>query len=137
MPAAGRKLSHASKYSCVAPGPPCSKSSLIRGLLPTRLVQTLNFPLGVWISIVLTPPLNTSARPALSKYAIGVIGSAARPERADATQAMAARRLRALLMSPRCADAAWRLSRRFIDFPGSWQEMGVAAGTGKNVSKRL
>ena len=47
MPAAGRKLSNTSNYSCVAPGPPCSSNTLMRGLLPTRLVHTLKGPRGV------------------------------------------------------------------------------------------
>ena len=51
MPSAPAKRSSASKYSWVAPGPPCSSSSLIRGLLPKRLVQTLKSPFGVWIGI--------------------------------------------------------------------------------------
>jgi hypothetical protein len=40
---------------------------LIRGLLPTRLVHTLNFPFGVVIGIILAPPPSTSVRPVLSK----------------------------------------------------------------------
>src|SRR5262249_15829982 len=56
------------KYSWVAPGPPCSSSSLIFGLLPMRFVQTRNCPLGVEIGIIRAPPPRTSARPALSKY---------------------------------------------------------------------
>src|SRR6202035_634517 len=92
MPAAGRKLSQASKYSCVAPGPPCNSSNLIRGLLPMRLVQTLNFPLGVWTSMIFTPPLKTSARPVLSRYPAGVVGSAAGHACADSEQTMTATR---------------------------------------------
>src|SRR5262249_19742725 len=56
-------------YSCVAPGPPCSKSTLIRGLLPVRFVQTVKVPFGVVMGIRFTPPVSTSSRPALSKYA--------------------------------------------------------------------
>src|SRR5262249_7932201 len=55
-------------YSCVAPGPPCSSSTFIVGLLPTRLVQTLNVPFGVAIGIIFTPPVNTSSRPAEARY---------------------------------------------------------------------
>src|SRR5580698_7854454 len=74
MPAAGRKLSHDSRYSCVNPGPPCSSSSLMRGLLPIRLVHTENFPKGVSIGIRRTPPLRRSLRPRLSRYsAVGAL----------------------------------------------------------------
>ena len=65
---AGEEQSHASKYSWVAPGPPCSRSTLTRGLLPTRLVQTRNSPFGVVIGISRTPPDQASSRPVLSKY---------------------------------------------------------------------
>src|SRR5580765_4855969 len=58
-----------SKYSCVAPGPPWSSSTLMRGLLPTRLVHTRNVPLGVVIGIMRAPPLQASGRPVVSKYA--------------------------------------------------------------------
>jgi hypothetical protein len=39
----------------------------MRGLFPVRFVQTLKIPLGVLTGIILTPPENTSSRPALSK----------------------------------------------------------------------
>ena len=42
--------------------------TLMRGLLPTRLVQTLNEPFGVVIGINRTPPVDASSRPVLSKY---------------------------------------------------------------------
>ena len=67
MPAAGRNESQASKYSCVAPGPPCSSSTLVVGLLPTRLVQTWNSPYGVLIGIIRTPPESRSIRPVVSR----------------------------------------------------------------------
>jgi hypothetical protein len=41
---------------------------LILGLLPTRFVQTLKFPLGVVIGTIFTPPDGTSSRPVLPKY---------------------------------------------------------------------
>src|SRR5512139_2056211 len=72
MPAAGNQLSNASKYSWVAPGPPCNSSTLMRGLFPTRLVQTRNVPLGVEIVIVRMPPDHTSSRPLRSKYVASV-----------------------------------------------------------------
>src|ERR1700753_368045 len=56
IPRPASAVSSASKYSWVAPGPPCSNSSLIRGLLPNRLVHTLKSPLAVWIGIIRTPP---------------------------------------------------------------------------------
>src|SRR4030042_1493940 len=60
MPSRGRKLSKHSKYSWVAAGPPWSSRSLIRGFFPTRLVQTLNVPLGVRTGIFLIPPVLTA-----------------------------------------------------------------------------
>src|SRR6476619_1973956 len=63
-------------YSCVAPGPPWSRRTLIDGLLPVRFVHTLNVPFGVVIGIVFTPPLNTSSRPVLSKYDAAAEGRA-------------------------------------------------------------
>src|SRR6185503_1712673 len=61
IPSAPSACSSASKYSCVAPGPPCSSSSRIRGLCPKRLVQTLNWPLGVRIGMSRTPAASTPA----------------------------------------------------------------------------
>src|SRR5262245_46024165 len=58
-------------YSCVAPGPPCSSSTFMRGLLPVRFVHTLNVPAAVVIGIRFTPPDRTSSRPVLSKYEAG------------------------------------------------------------------
>src|SRR4030095_7161846 len=58
-------------YSCVAPGPPCSSSTLMRGLLPVRFVHTLHVPFAVVIGIRFTPPDKTSSRPVLSKYEAG------------------------------------------------------------------
>src|ERR1700681_458278 len=75
MPAAGRKLSQASKYSWVAAGPPCRSSNFAVGLFPTRLVQTWNSPLGVVIGIILAPPPRMSGRPVLSKYVSALIGT--------------------------------------------------------------
>jgi hypothetical protein len=63
----GKKLSKHSMYSCVQPGPPWSSSTLMRGLLPVRFVQTWNVPFGVEIGIIFTPPESTSSRPVLSK----------------------------------------------------------------------
>jgi hypothetical protein len=40
----------------------------MRGLLPVRLVQTVNVPFGVAMGIRFTPPDSTSSRPVLSKY---------------------------------------------------------------------
>ena len=52
MPSAGKKLPAASRYSCVAAGPPWRSSTLIRPL-PKRLVQTLKVPDGVVTGISL------------------------------------------------------------------------------------
>src|SRR5579862_9413921 len=71
MPAPGKYESSASKYSWVAAGPPCSRSTLMRGLLPTRLVHTRKGPLGVWTVMRRTPPVRTSPRPVWSKYEPG------------------------------------------------------------------
>ena len=55
------------------PGPPCNKSTLIVGLLPKRLVQTLNFPFGVLMLIIFIPPVFTKAVSVLLKYSFAVI----------------------------------------------------------------
>ena len=70
MPARGNQQSKHSYISLVAPGPPCSNSTLRSALLPTRLVHTPNSPLGVLIGIIREPPEMTSrlAQAEVSKY---------------------------------------------------------------------
>src|ERR1700751_3862008 len=57
MSSFGKKLSKHSKYSCVHPGPPFNSNTFIVGLLPICFVHTLNFPFGVSIAIIFTPPV--------------------------------------------------------------------------------
>src|SRR5690349_15978109 len=71
MPSTGKKLSNDSKYSWVAPGPPCSRSNFIFGLLPIRFVQTLYFPSTV---ISLTPPAFTPVSGSFRYSASGFSG---------------------------------------------------------------
>src|SRR5476649_435914 len=110
MPAAGRYESQGSKYSCVAPGPPCSNSNLMRGLLPKRLVQTLNIPCDVLIGMSRTPPENRSLRAELSRYSPHV-------QAADASAALFWVKS-APLRTWECAGSAWRCARE-RDGPGS------------------
>src|SRR6266571_2153821 len=73
MPSRGNQVSKHSYASSLDPGPPCSKSTLRSALVPTRLVQTRNSPLGVLMGISRDPPARTSRRSQLevSKYEAG------------------------------------------------------------------
>src|ERR1700691_5410026 len=62
MPARGNQASKHSYSSSLAPGPPCSSSTLRSGLLPTRLVQTRYSPPGVLTGTIRDPPEITSRR---------------------------------------------------------------------------
>src|SRR3954454_3410496 len=61
MPAPGNHTSKHSYSSSVAPGPPCSSSTLRSGLVPTRLVQTRKSPTGVVTGTSRAPPATTSS----------------------------------------------------------------------------
>ena len=56
------------RYSWVAAGPPCSRSTFMVGIVADAFRPDVESPFGVSIGIIFTPPLRTSSRPALSKY---------------------------------------------------------------------